>query len=297
MKTFYLINPFPKLHLFLVECIERELIRKGNNVINCYSLEMAYNEQTWMKQGDILILFIHPLYLLKNSEMMNFMENEKVLRCQRILYITEPLTLSLDRMGYQQILKKYKIYDLWTYTEANRVLFKPTKIHPFRTFHRISPLYNETFNWLSLEEDGGERDRDKLVFIGNMSVSRKKVIEDCFDEEIEKIEHKTEIWTKEEWKEMLRERRFYLNLHRIPGCPCLEYLRIIPILSNGGVVISERCNEVEMNELRNYNIFFCDREQIYEVWKRLKDNMELEEINNRWELFRNEMIMNISFNL
>jgi len=302
-KQLILLNPFGKLHSFLAECILYEWFerkdKKGIHIDDNWEendiIQFIENE---IHINDILLFIIHPIYFLQNEFMKSIMLKilELKIKVKRILYITEPLTLMMERHNYKYIIQKYKMEEIWTYTKNNIQLLKI----PFRQFLNVPPQFNQIYHFLDLKSEYENYDLSKIVFIGNKTNKRNEIFQELDDDFI----HRDNVWSKNEWTELLKEYKFYINIHRIPNCQTLETLRIIPILSNGGIVISEKCNQNEMIEYQNYNIYFCERNEIVEIWNKLKNEFqnnfhekELERIT-KWKLFRENKHMNIiSYNI
>jgi hypothetical protein len=102
-----------------------------------------------------------------------------------------------------------------------------------------------------------------------------------------------DVWTKEGWSEILNNNLFYLNIHRRNNCKSFEAFRIIPILANGGFVFSERCNEIDENIYKDYNIIFVEKKDLYDTYIKYIKNINFEEIKMNALLFREEMQENI----
>ena len=297
-----LFNPFGKLHSFLAECILYEWIERKNHKIGIHI------DDTWTENNinqfieneihinDILLFIIHPIYFLQNEFMKSIMMKilELKVKVKRILYITEPLTLMMERHNYKYIIQKYKIEEIWTYTQNNIHLLQI----PFRKFILVPPQFNQIYHFLDIKSENENYDLSKIVFIGNKTNKRNEIFQEFGNDFI----HRENVWSKNEWTELLKEYKFYINIHRIPNCQTLETLRIIPILSNGGIVISEKCNQNEMIEYQNYNIYFCERNEMNEMWNKIKnefhENFHEKETERiiKWKLFRENKQMNIITN-
>jgi hypothetical protein len=274
MRKYLFFHPFDHLHDFLVESLVYEMnaesIKNGEELI-----------QRAIQETDILVYVIHPLYMLKNEEMLQWKKIFHSWKIKKILYISEPLTLLIERKTYQYLLKEYQISEIWTYTKGNISLFTPMYKQPF---YRIAPFYNPYFNWVDFNwEKYQKRKRDKIVFIGNPTKNRMNLFEP-FGEDLIHIKN---VWTKEDWKGVLEEYMYFLNVHRIPKCGCMETLRILPILGNGGIVVSEKVNKSEMEEMNGLNIYFEEREDIYQRWLELKNGgeKEIKENYKQWKLY------------
>jgi hypothetical protein len=130
--------------------------------------------------------------------------------------------------------------------------------------------------------------KDKIVFIGNINENRIKIINEFED----KVIHINSAWDKDEWSQISNNYLFFLNIHRHNGCQSLETLRCVPILANGGVILSEDCNELDKEEYKDYNIIFCKSEELYSNYSNYIKNIDYNEIFRRALLFRSVMNVN-----
>ena len=86
---------------------------------------------------------------------------------------------------------------------------------------------------------------------------------------------------------MAKHRSEYGN--KSMNCKSFEAFRIIPILANGGVIFSERCNDEEEQEYKDYNIIFVERKDLYSTFKKYKENINYDDILRKTLLFRNNV--------
>jgi hypothetical protein len=152
---------------------------------------------------------------------------------------------------------------------------------------KIFPTYNEAYHFIDINNIK-ERNTDKIIFFGNINDNRLDICNKFGDLLI----NKTQTWEKEEWTYILNNHLFYLNIHRRNNCKSCELFRITPILANGGMIFSERCNEEEEKEYSNYNIIFCEKDKLYETF--LKYQIKIKDIHddiyNKTILYRKNMI-------
>ncbi len=148
-----------------------------------------------------------------------------------------------------------------------------TRLKPLLSSHILyipPPIHSTYFHWILPNSTKTPKEFvkkwDQIVWIGNKTKSRSEILDRWGDELI----WKKDIWKKEDWKEMLENYVFYINLHRIPKCNCLETFRIVPILANGGIVISEEVSEEEMLKWKDFHIYFGKREELYDLWKKIQ---------------------------
>ncbi len=271
--TFYLYDPKEKLHHFFTISLAYELQRQNKEVI---ILNEVYNKDIYMnvKDEDYFIFIVHPIYLLKDEGVLKTIEELKKKRTKKILYVTEPLTLMMDRKNYRILIHRMNIFEIWTYTEANIFFLKGYRIH------RISPYFSDMYKWVSFDEK--EKNLDKITFIGNPTNLRMNILKDFG----EKLEIKSEgLWEKEDWRRLLIKNILFINIHRIPKCPCLETMRITPLLSNGAFIISENVNEKEMEEYKDMNIIFGKREELIQLYEDVIKNWDWDIYFKRWKLY------------
>lgn len=275
---YYLYDPKEKLHTFFTSSLAFELKKQGKNVMilnDVYPIDILNN----VNDEDFFIYIIHPIYLFKDEEVGKTVEFLKKKKTKKILYITEPLTLMMDRKNYRMLITKMNIFESWTYTLANKYFLNNYRIR------RIAPLYSKEYQWLSFEEK--KKNIEKIIFIGNPTQSRMEILKKFGDT----LEIKSEgLWDKKDWKEMLSNHIIYLNVHRIPKCPCLETMRITPLLSNGAFIISENVHEEEMNEYKEMNIIFGKREDLFELYKNTLQNWNWKNYFDNWEKYCQKMV-------
>ncbi len=296
-NIYFIYHPFDKLHKDILNLL---FILLTKNNIEFYHSNYEFfdiNDDFWNniqlklnKNNIIFIYFLHPNYLLTNTQInSNFYNHiyniKKYLfnlasslkfKFKKILYITEPLTILQDRKTYLNIIKNYKINDLWTYSKGNLQLLNSFII----PFNRFTLFFDDSLKIINLDLDFNSliekriKNRNKIVFIGNKTKQREDIL-NSFNEDIIILNN---IWTKEDWKEIYENYTYFINIHRIPKCTCLETLRIVPLIINFTYILSEKVNIEEEEEYKNYNIEFIEREKIKERWINIKK--ENEDINN-----------------
>ena len=273
----YLYDPETSNHLFITENIKYEL--KKHNINNVYiTKDIIINEN----EINIYIIFVN-LYFLTSNEKIK--EDFKKLYTQKykILYITEPLNFDIEKKLYKNVIKNIKPNLIYTYSKGN---YQNLKI-PYLPLQRFYPISRDYLFFTDLDiYHLKSRSTDKAIFLCKLNDYRTNVIQQNNMED--KIEIIDNCWLKEDWIDVIKENLFYLNIHRRKGCKCLELMRIIPILYNGGVIVSSLVNEEEMNEFKAYNIYFCHEEEINNKLTELKNNINYEEIINKAKLFRSK---------
>jgi hypothetical protein len=273
-------DPITKLHnLFILS-----LIYELNNNSHIYEIinKVEINYENYDLEHDIIIIFLNPQFLKTHKNIYNeFIKISNNFR-YKIYYITEPLDYLIDIKVWETYIKILKPYKLLTYTSENL-----NKLKIYQSITKLCPKFN---NYIDIGDYSIEtiknKDKDKIIFMGTMNIHRENVFKNMEN----KIVVKNDIWNMDEYQEIIENNLFFINIHRRNGCKCLEYLRIIPLLANGCIVISELSNEEDMNELKDYNIYFCDKTNILETYYNILKNINYNEIYNKVNKFREEFI-------
>ena len=193
----------------------------------------------------------------------------------------------IDIKVWETYIKILKPYKLLTYTNENL-----NKLKVYQSITKLCPKFN---NYIDMGDYSintmKNKNKDKIIFMGTMNTHR----ENAFKNMENKIIVKNDIWNMDEYQEIIEQNLFFINIHRRNGCKCLEYLRVIPLLANGCIVISELSNQEDMNELKDYNIYFCDKANILETYYNILKNINYNEvfyneIYNKVNKFREEFI-------
>jgi hypothetical protein len=271
-------DPITKLHnLFILSLIyELNINNHIYEIIN--KVEIDYNN--YDLANDIIIIFLNPQFLKTHKniydEFIKISNNFKY----KIYYITEPLDYLIDIKVCETYIKILKPYKLLTYTNENL-----NKLKVYQSVTKLCPKFN---NYIDMGDYSintmKNKNKDKIIFMGTMNTHRENVFKNMEN----KIVIKNDIWNMDEYQEIIEQNLFFINIHRRNGCKCLEYLRIIPLLANGCIVISELSNEEDMNELKDYNIYFCDKANILETYYNILKNI------NYNELFYNEIYKKVN---
>jgi hypothetical protein len=208
----------------------------------------------------------------------------------KILYLSEPINYIIEKKVYIELINKLKPYCLWTYTNdnLNKLNFNSSLKKLISNTYKIFPNYNNTYNFLDLKNIE-TKNTENIIFLGNINDNR---IETCNTFKNKLINMK-DVWTKEGWSEILNNNLFYLNIHRRNNCKSFEAFRIIPILANGGFIFSERCNEIDENIYKDYNIIFVEKKDLYNTFIEYIKNINFEEIRIKTIMFRKNMQENI----
>jgi len=272
----FIYNPKTQNHLFLIEMIKQQLQSYSIPVQEIHEIQDKGN------QDDIYLLFLNFYFLFDNpviQKEFQFLCRQKY----KILYITEPIQFLIDKQLYQTQIRKLRPNLIFTYSQENCKLF--TNQFPMIRFFPIDHHYLNFTN-INNVQDLQQKDTTSLLFIGKMNDYRKNILYRSSFKNIKIIE---DAWTKDSWTTLVKKHLFFVNLHRIKENKCLELMRIVPILYNGGIVISSAINQEETKEFKDYNIHFCNQdEEIYDIYLQIKKNLNYKEIYQKMLLFRNK---------
>jgi len=300
---FIIYDPKTQLHKILInsfifECQLRNInvieyneilydlnYQKGNYQKDDYQKD-NYQKDDYQKdnyQKDVILIILNP-HFLKDIEVKNTIDNISEKFKYKILYITEPINMIIEKNVYTNMIRAIKPFCLWTYTGENF-----NKINVPIDIYKIYPFVNRSSEYCKIDiKRLQKRDKSSIVFLGNINETRKNICAEFGD----KLINYTNIW---DLKPIFKKHLFYLNIHRRLNCKCLETLRVIPILANGGFVISERVNEKEEELFSGYNIIFVERNEIHNTFKKMNEYINYEDIYQKTLLFRNTY-MNQDFN-
>ena len=309
---FVIYNPFTKLFDFFCESLVCELSTRNINciVINTIN-ELNINNESDVdinanndiktnklsnvfcstpqlininSKKDIILILINPHFINDHSnikaEIMNIRDKFKY----KILYLSEPINFIIEHKVNTDLINLIKPFCLWTYTYENL-----NKLKTFINIYKIFPSYNEAYNFTEINYNSLKSKNDQnIVFLGNINENRINICNKFGSLLI----NKTDSWTKEEWTTILKDNLFYLNIHRRNNCKSFESFRIIPILANGGVVFSERTNIKDEEVYKNYNIIFCEKNDIYDIFQEYISNIDYNMILKKTIDYRNHMKVN-----
>ena len=274
--NFIIYNPKTKLYDFFINSLIIELSKRNINTINFNDADnINYNV-------DIILIIINPHFIFDYKNIYEEISEIAELFKYKILYLTEPINFLVEKNVYNELIKFIKPYCLWTYTFEN---FK--KINTYLHYFKIFPNYNVAYNFGEVNNIKN-KNINNVIFIGNINENR---IDIC-NKFGELLINKTDLWTYEQWKELLNNNLFYLNIHRRNNCKSFESFRIIPLLANGCVIFSEECNHIEEKIYEDYNIIFCKKEDLYDTFIKYKENINYKNILEKKILFRENMCEN-----
>ena len=279
---YIIYDPKTELHKMFIESLCFELQKNKYETLVINNLKNNTTLYNFDYNNDKILIILNPHFLkdclIVKSELIFISLNFKL----KILYLTEPINLLIEKKVYEEFIKTLKPFQLWTYTYENF-----NKLNTYLKIYRVPPLYNNIFIILFTKN---KNYTNKIIFFGNINENRQNIINNYFphNSKSNSILNITNTWTKSDWKEILDNNLFYLNIHRRPNCKSFESLRIIPILSNGGIILSSRCNEKEEEEFKEYNIYFLDENELYFKYNSLLENINYEEIYQKTVSFRNK---------
>ena len=284
-------DPVTKLHNLFILSLIYELNNNSHQYEIINKIEIDYNN--YDLEHDIIIIFLNPQFLKTHKNIYGeFIKISNNFR-YKIYYITEPLNYLIDIKVWETYIKILKPFKLLTYTNENL-----NKLKVYQSITKLCPKFN---NYIDICEYSIEtmknKNKDKIIFMGNMNTHRENVFKNMEN----KIVVKNDIWNMDEYQEIIEHNLFFINIHRRNGCKCLEYLRVIPLLANGCIVISELSNEEDMNELKDYNIYFCNKANILETYYNILKNINYNEvyyneIYKKVNKFREEFIYDNIYN-
>lgn len=274
---FIIYNPITQLFDFFIYSLTKELEKKDFSVVIINSIEIDCDK--FDLNNDIILIIVNPHFIFDYYDIKNNIINIKKFKF-KILYLTEPINFIVEKNVYLELIKMINPYSLWTYTYENFNKVK-SKINIFKIF----PTKHFKFISVSIEKLK-ERNIDKIIFIGNITTNRIDICKQFNDYLI----NKTNSWKKEDWIDILNNNLFYLNIHRRLNCKSFEFFRIIPILANGGVIFSERCNEKEEEQYKDFNIIFVERDNLYNIFLNYIKNIDYKIIFEKTKIFHENII-------
>lgn len=275
-------NPATNLFDFFLDALLLELNNINIDLI-IYNNNDFFENKTINYNKDIILIIINPHFIYDYIDIQKNLLSIKNKFRYKILYITEPINFIIEKKIYKDIINIIKPFVLWTYTYENfNKLFVNLKIF------RIFPLYNIKYNFIDKInfQNIKNRNNSNIIFIGNITDNRKEIC-NMFGNILINVNN---IWTKNDWGNILNNNLFYLNIHRRIGCKSLELFRIIPILSNGGVIFSESVNEEEEKEFKDYNIIFTNRDNLLNLFTEFKNNIDYEDIYYKLLMYKKNML-------
>lgn len=253
----YLVyDPFTKNHKFLINNLRHNL-----NIFN-HELNELDNVDDKNDINNMYIILINHMFLIENDKAKKDYKN-LLKKKNKILYITEPIELMIEKKFYTKIINELKPLKVYTYCEENL-----TKIKPICKFINFYPINKTYFKFLEINGPMYKnKDLTKIVFIGKMNEYRNK-LKEIFKDDLIIIEDK---YNKEEWIEIIKKYQYFVNVHRRPNSKCFESMRILPLLFNNCTIISEHVNNKEESYFKEGNIYFCKLEKMKDKFDEIKN--------------------------
>jgi len=280
--NFVIYNPKTQLFDFFIDSLKIEFEKRNIKNIVIYNEELNINT---LNNKDIILILINPHFIFDYKNIRENINKISKFYKYKILYLTEPINFIVEKKVYLELIKLIKPYCLWTYTNENF-----NKINTPLNIFKIFPNYNNAYYFTEINiENIKYKNINNILFIGNINENRM----DICNKFGTLLINKTNMWLPEEWKELLNNYLFYINIHRRNNCKSFESFRIIPLLANGCVIFSENCNEDEKEIYKEYNIIFCEKKDLYEEFIKYKENINYENILEKTVLFRKNMVNNI----
>ena len=278
---YIIYDPFTENHKFLINNLIYNL-----NIFN-EKLKEIIEVNDDEDNESIYIIFINHMFLIENDKAKKDYHN-LLKKKNKILYITEPLDLIIEKKFYVKIINELRPLKVYTYCEENL-----TKIKPLCKYINFYPINKTYFKFLEINGPMYKnKDLTKIVFIGKMNDYRNK-IKQLFKDDLIIIEDK---YKKEEWIEIIKKYQYFINVHRRPNSKCFESMRILPLLYNDCTIISEHVNNKEESYFKEGNIYFCKLEEIKDKFEEIKSISFSEILRNSRNTEYNKFInMNIFF--
>ena len=222
-----------------------------------------------LEKNSLLILFGYQGYV-DRPDILEQLSNYKV-----VIFNAEQLPTGI----WDNIIHEWNNYlAIWDYSVLNIQYLKSKGVH--NTF--LVPLgYSKYFKVMNLCSNRNK----EIVFFGTINERREKMMEN-----IKKSGYNVkyiEVWD-ENYKQVIRENQVFLNIHYYQPS-ILEYFRIIPILSNKGIVISERSNDPFLDILVSKYVYWIDGDNILGQMSKIYENMQIKDWDQKYKEFKQEV--------
>ena len=246
-------NPYPKNHIFFIECLKQFYLNKQIKEI----IEIKKVENNSKDDNCTYFIILNHMYIIEKYEIQNDI-NKICQKKNKILYITEPIELMIEKQYYQKLVQRLKPQKIYTYCEEN--------INKIKTFISLEYFYPINKDYLTFsKKQKKEKNKNKIVFIGKMNEYRNQLY-DIFGDDLLVFENK---YTKDEWFEIVDMYYYFVNIHRRPNSKCFESFRLIPLLQNDVVILSEHVNIIEEEKYKK-KIHFCELNEMRNIFNYLK---------------------------
>ena len=280
-----IFDPIQPLHLMICDSIKEYLEsinQKNVLLIQEPSLEkipkesenLCYPSENQLFHSSNTIFIVVMNYHFWNSDInIKFLIKQISKKYKyKILYITEPTFYLAEKKIYQLFIKDLNPFCLWSYSIENREALSFIKHIPQMI---IRPFINKTYIW---NNDYSEKKIKntvslKAVFVGIPNEYRNQVLKQFPSEEIVVIDN---VYTYDGWKSLTNEYLIFLNIHRRKDSKHLEMLRLVPLLANYCIVISEKGSPSEeiIFKSNDFLIHFVESTDFYNTYKKIHDELE-----------------------
>lgn len=220
------------------------------------------------KQNHTLILFGYQR--ICNSQLMiNVIKNFNL-----IIFNSEQLHTDKYKHLINTFIEHQKsgiINSVWDYSKKNATIMKNSGI---KNIYLLPLGYSKAFEVDGFDIDK-QRDDTHFIFIGAMNQRRIHLIDQLKKMGIP-VKHIKNAWS-DRYTNIINQNSLYLNIHYYKG-GILELFRIVPILCNGGAVLSQSSDDPYLDKLYEpYVQFFYDT---------IKSNIQGEVIKKRLERYQ-----------
>jgi hypothetical protein len=229
------------------------------------------------KKDHTLILFGYQ-QIYENSTMINLINQIK--HFNLIIFNSEQLHTDVYKPLISIFIKDQKagiINSVWDYSKKNVNILKKAGLQDVY----LLPLgYSKAYEIDGINL-GKERDESNGIFYGAMNQRRIHLINQLNDAGIP-VKYEKNVWL-EKYKTTIKENSIYLNIHFYKGA-ILELFRIVPILCNGGGVLSQKSDDPYLDQLYEPYVEF-----FYETIKSNSKEVVIEKRLERYQKFKDNM--------
>ena len=250
---YIIYNPFPQNHIFFIECLKLFYLEQ------CHHVEEIQKIDSFESNDDIFyFILINHMYLIENKDIHEDLMS-LIKKKNKILYITEPLELIIEKQYYQKLVQRLKPQKIYTYCEENK-----NKIKTFVPIEYFYPINQEYLTFSTKQKK--QKNKDKIVFIGKMNDYRNQLFDILGDDLIVFEDN----YTKDDWLEIVNKYYYFVNVHRRPNSKCFESFRLLPLLQNDVVILSEHVNKIEEEKYKK--VHFCKINEMKRLFLCIKNN-------------------------
>jgi hypothetical protein len=243
-------------------CCYNKVIHYFIHIIDCilYELNLLNKSCSFSSNLDEFLLFSNKTIILfgghnilYNSNFSSFLKNNNV-------YIFNTEQLQSQKWNYFIEGVKNDIAGWIDYSNLNLRYLKQFGLSKDK---RVKHIYFGYSKCLSLIKDNSNLNKTNIIFYGCHHDRRKQICDKLNVKLKEKGLNLNVIYDTsnsivgDKYNNVINENMIYLNIHYyIPSI--LEIVRIVPLLSNGHLVITERSDDKEMDELFSPYVVWLD---------------------------------------